>query len=150
LSVWNSRWRAPLRSLAAQCAVTLLMILTVGTSPGRSAIDRLLLSIGQSPLDWRDRNGFRTLLDATAPVFWMFFLLTAISTLVLRWRDPALERPFRVPGYPVLPLIFIGACSYMFYSAAAYAGWLTFVGMAPLLLGLPLYAISEMMGRETA
>ena len=35
--------------------------------------------------------------------------LFAVSGLfVLRWRQPDLERPFRVPLYPVLPLIYIG------------------------------------------
>ena len=35
--------------------------------------------------------------------------LFAVSGLfVLRWRQPDLERPFRVPLYPILPLIYIG------------------------------------------
>ncbi len=149
LSVWNVRWRAPLRSLCAQCAVTLLMVLAVGTDRGHNAIDRLLSLAGLSPHDWSGRSGFQTLLDCTAPMFWMFFLLTAISLLVLRRKDAGIDRPFRVPGYPFLPIIFCAACAYMLYSAAAYAGWLTLLGMAPVILGLPLYGLSEMMGRRT-
>jgi APA family basic amino acid/polyamine antiporter len=89
------------------------------------------------------------LLDCTAPMFWMFFLLTAISLLVLRWKEPGCDRPFRVPGYPLIPVIFCTACAYMLYSAAVYAGWLSLLGMAPVILGLPLYWLSEMMGRRT-
>jgi basic amino acid/polyamine antiporter, APA family len=149
LSVWHPRWRAPVRSLCAQCAVTLLMVLAVGTNKGHDAIDRLLSMAGQSPPDWSGRSGFQTLLDCTAPMFWMFFLLTAISLLVLRWKEPGCDRPFRVPGYPLIPGIFCAACAYMLYSAAVYAGWLTLLGMAPVILGLPLYWLSEMMGRRT-
>ena len=52
------------------------------------------------------KGGFDTLLTCTAPIFWVFFLLTGISLFVLRERDPHIERPFKVPFYPELPLIF--------------------------------------------
>ena len=45
-------------------------------------------------------------MEYTAPVFWLFFLLVGVSLFVLRRRDPDLPRPFRVPLYPVLPLLF--------------------------------------------
>ncbi|HEX3152482.1 MAG TPA: amino acid permease [Gemmataceae bacterium] len=71
--------------------------------------------------------GFQTqgdiyrLVACTAPVFWLFFLLTACSLFVLRWRDPNIERPYLVPLYPVLPLIFVLSCAFMLYKSSAYA-----------------------------
>ena len=41
------------------------------------------------------KGGFDTLLTCTAPVFWVFFLLTGISLFVLRERDRQVERPFK-------------------------------------------------------
>jgi amino acid transporter len=61
------------------------------------------------------------LVACTAPVFWLFFLLTGCSLFVLRWREPHHERPFRVPLYPVLPLIFVLSCAFMLYKSTAYA-----------------------------
>ena len=144
------RWRAPVRSLVVQAIITLLMVLAVGTSAGHDLIDRLLALFGAKASDW-NRSGFQTLLDCTAPAFWLFFLLTGFSLFILRWRDKELERPFRVPLYPIAPLIFCAACGFMFYSATTYAaekeGWLALVGLAPVFLGLPLYALSQMMIR---
>ena len=48
------------------------------------------------------------MVEFTAPVFWLFFLLTGIALFVLRQREPQRRRPFRVPLYPILPLVFVG------------------------------------------
>src|SRR5262249_539034 len=47
------------------------------------------------------RQGFQTMVDFTAPVFWFFFLLTGIAFFVLRRKDQTTSRPFRVPLYPL-------------------------------------------------
>ena len=62
------------------------------------------------------------LVDGTAPVFWLFFLLTGVAVFVLRFVDPQLDRPFHVPLYPLVPLIFCGWCGYMLYGSLQYAG----------------------------
>jgi amino acid transporter len=93
-------------------------------------------------------GGFDTLVTCTAPVFWVFFLLTGISVFVLRERDATIERPFKVPFYPYLPLVFCVSCGYMLYSSIDYAlirGWkggLLLLGVLPLLIGLVLYRFS--------
>jgi amino acid transporter len=46
------------------------------------------------------------MVDFTAPVFWLFFLLTAVALFVLRQKQPHLPRPYKVPMYPVLPIVF--------------------------------------------
>jgi amino acid transporter len=98
------------------------------------------------------KGGFDTLLTCTAPVFWVFFLLTGISLFVLRERDTHIERPFKVPFYPELPLVFCLSCSYMLYSSIAYAlernwkGGLVLLGVLPLVIGLILYKLSGLFG----
>lgn len=68
-----------------------------------------------------EKDGFSTMVEFTAPVFWFFFMLSGIALLVLRRRDPERPRPFRVPWYPVLPLVFIATCAYLLYSSITYA-----------------------------
>lgn len=68
-----------------------------------------------------EKNGFSTMVEFTAPVFWFFFMLSGIALFVLRRREPQRARPFRVPWYPVLPLVFVATCAYLLYSSIMYA-----------------------------
>jgi amino acid transporter len=88
------------------------------------------------------------LLAGTAPVFWGLFLLTGLSLFALRQRDKGLERPFSVPLFPLVPLIFCGTCVYMVYSAFTWAEYVSLIGFVPLLIGLPLFALSRRMTPE--
>lgn len=143
LGQWNQRLGSPLWSLVTQLAIILVMLMAVGTASGKEAITGLLTGLGFQHVSWQGHGGFDTLLSWTAPVFWLFFLCTGISLFVLRGKDRRIERPFSVPLYPVLPLIFCGTCSYMLYSAAAYAGKLALLPGILVLAGLALYWLSK-------
>jgi len=104
-------------------------------------------------------GGFRAMVEYTAPIFWLFFLLTGIALFVLRIREPNAPRPFRVPLYPILPLAFCLTCAYMLWSSLSYvtsqnlgtfnAGW---VGVGVLISGgivLLLLSLRE-TGSKTA
>jgi prepilin signal peptidase PulO-like enzyme (type II secretory pathway) len=45
------------------------------------------------------------------------------------------DRPFRVPLYPVLPIIFCATSAYLLYSSIAYSGWSALAGVGLLGLG---------------
>jgi amino acid transporter len=88
------------------------------------------------------RSGFEAMVAYTAPVFWLILLATGASVLVLRRRDPSTERPFRVPLYPLVPLLFCGIAAFMLYSSVAYAGRGALFGVAVMLAGIPILAIA--------
>jgi amino acid transporter len=144
LGRWNARLGSPAWALAIQAAVTVAMIVGVGTPLGRSVIDKCVTSARLDPMPWDTYfGGFDTLLAGTAPVFWGFFFLSGLSLFALRQRDPNLERPFTVPLYPLLPLIFCGYSGYMLYSAINFAKWISLIGAIPLAAGLLLYAFAR-------
>jgi amino acid transporter len=91
-------------------------------------------------------GGFSDVVSATAPVYWLFFLLSGFSLLVLRGRNRRAERPFRVPLYPLTPLLFCAASAFMLYQSTTYALTLGPAELAIVagfvLLGIPLYALS--------
>jgi basic amino acid/polyamine antiporter, APA family len=89
------------------------------------------------------RDGFVTMVEYTAPVFWFFFLLVGLSLFVLRTQEPERPRPFRVPLYPVTPLIFCITCVYMLHSSLAYTGPGAVVGVGVLLAGVPLLFLAR-------
>lgn len=96
----------------------------------QGALSLLLVAVAATALD-----GFRVAVEYTAPVFWLFFLLVGVSLFVLRRRDPDLPRPFRVPLYPVLPLLFCATSTYLLYSSLAYTGVGALAGVAVLAAG---------------
>jgi amino acid transporter len=116
LGQWRNDAQAPANALIVQALIALLLI-AVG-SYGRS--------------------GFETLVQYVSPVFWLFFLMTTLSLFVLRRREPQTPRPFTVPGYPVTPLVFAAACLYMLYASLAYTGFGALLGVALLILGVPV------------
>jgi amino acid transporter len=134
---------APVRALAAQAAVCLAMIAVAGTQAGLAAVNAGLAALGLETVATLGQGGFDVLLKCTAPVFWGFFLLSGVSLFVLRVREPARPRPFRVPLYPLLPLVFCATCAAMLRSAIEYAGALGLLGLVPVALGLPLYFLSR-------
>jgi amino acid transporter len=112
----------------------------VGTESGQQVIDGTVTWCGGQPLPWQEyHGGFETLVAGTAPVFWCFFLLTGISVFVLRLKDRDRYRPFATPLFPLPPLVFCAACSFMLYASVTYAKGLCLIGLAPLALGLPVY-----------
>jgi amino acid transporter len=144
LGRWSPRFGSPVWSLLIQAGISLAMIAGVGTPTGRDALDAGMQRLRLDPMPWkRYFGGFDTLVSGTAPVFWAFFLLSGLSLFALRERDPGIERPFRVPLFPLVPLIFCGMCAYMLYSAIDYAKYIALIGAVPLAVGLPLYWLSR-------
>lgn len=91
--------------------------------------------------------GFKGLVEYSLPVFWGFFLLVGVALFVLRAKEPDAPRPFRVPGYPVVPAIFVLVCGYLLYSSLAYHGKHALVGLGVLAVGAVVVALA---GRSAA
>jgi len=80
-------------------------------------------------------TGFKRAGRVSLPVFWGFFMLVGIALFVLRAKEPDVPRSFRVPGYPVVPAVFVLMCAYLLYSSLAYHRTHAFVGVAVLAVG---------------
>jgi amino acid transporter len=66
-------------------------------------------------------DGFEAMVEFTAPVFWGFLCLVGLALMRLRRIDPNTPRPFKVPFYPALPIVFCLTCAYLTYSSIMYA-----------------------------
>ena len=139
---------APLAALAVQGLIALLLIAAVGTTRGQQCIDGLLAAVSLPGLPWAEYfGGFETLVAGSAPVFWLFFLSTGVAQFVLRVKDRGRRRPFTTPLFPLPSIVFCSTCVYMLHSSLVYAKLLALIGVVPLLLGLPLYAVSSRLER---
>ena len=105
-------------------------------NPRNSLILQMLVSLAVVGLAILTRQGFETVVEFTAPVFWSFVLMVGLALFILRHRQPDLPRPYRVPLYPWLPLAFVAMTAWMLWSSLVYTGLGALVGVAVLACGL--------------
>ncbi len=85
-------------------------------------------------------DGFEAMVEFTAPVFWTFLFLVGVSVFLLRGR-PASGDHFRVPLYPLTPLVFCASCAWLAYSSITYAASRNAVGVSIGVMAVGLVAL---------
>lgn len=127
LGRWSEGANAPVNALLLQGAIALVLVVLSSFTP----------------------DGFETMVAYTAPAFWLFFLLNGVAVFVLRRQKPAQPDPFRVPLYPLTPILFCATCAFMLYSSASYAlskdpGSIgAQLGIGVLLVGIPVMLVAR-------
>jgi amino acid transporter len=122
LGAWRETGSTPANALLLQGAIALVLVGASSVTP----------------------DGFTAMVAYTSPVFWTFFLLTAVTLFIFRSRSGEVPA-FRVPLYPVIPLAFCAACVYMLYSSVNYVrfavefGVAVVAGLLIMVAGIPLY-----------
>jgi basic amino acid/polyamine antiporter, APA family len=117
-------------------------------TPYRAIVAISLVSLALVALGTYTRGGFATMVDYLSPVYWLFLTMSGVSLLVLRRRYPDAERPFRVPLYPYVPLVFIASSVYVFWSSVAYVRTGAMVGVAVLAAGAVLLFVLRALARR--
>ena len=117
-------------------------------SPKQALLLQALISIGLIALGTQEADGFSAMVEFTAPVFWGFLFLVGLSLLWLRHTDKHTTRPFKVPLYPVLPLIFCAACAWLTYSSVTYAISQNAIHVSMGLITSGVFALLILRARE--
>lgn len=84
-------------------------------------------------------RSFEQLIAAFILGVWPFLALAAVGVIILRRRRPDLQRPYRTPGYPIVPLVFFGGTVWVIGSGLLANPVSTLAGMGLTLLGVPVY-----------
>ncbi len=124
LARWNAQRGTPSAAVVATSAVALLLV----------AFGALT------------RGGFSTMVDYLSPVYWAFLTLSGAAVIVLRRREPDAPRPFRVPLYPWLPLLFSACSAWLLWASLVYVKAGAVVGVAVLAAGALLLACVRQRG----
>ena len=93
---------------------------------------------------------FQQLLTHVIFVAWIFYGLTVGGVMILRRRFPDLARPFRTPGYPVIPILFVLAAGAVVLSTIASQPGNALAGIGLILLGIPVYLFFAFQQRTKA
>jgi APA family basic amino acid/polyamine antiporter len=84
---------------------------------------------------------FENLISYVLFVDWIFFGLTGAAVLVLRARHPDTERPYRVPLYPITPILFVLVSAWFVVSTLWGEPREALAGGAFLALGVPVFLV---------
>lgn len=119
-------------------------------SPKQALWMQAIISIALILLGTQESDGFSAMVEFTAPVFWGFLFLVGLAVIWLRQTDGQTGRPFRVPLYPLLPLVFCTACAWLTYSSVTYAISQKAIHVSMWLIASGLLALLVLRWREKA
>ncbi|HEX4023019.1 MAG TPA: amino acid permease [Acidobacteriaceae bacterium] len=109
----HPRFQSPSTSLIVQAWMSTLLLLFIGK--------------------------FQQLFELALFAEWLFYMLTATTLFVFRRREPDARRPYRTPGYPVLPAFFVLAAAVVLVYTFGNNLRNSLVGACVILAGFPLY-----------
>ncbi len=109
----HPRFHTPSVAIVMQCALAIILLLLGGS--------------------------FRQFFSLAIFAEWLFYMIAASTIFVFRRREPNLERPYRVLGYPVVPALFVLASTALLYytftdNLKSSAG-----GCLVILAGIPVF-----------
>ena len=100
LRIWNVEGNNPRNAIIVQSVIAFVLIVFGAMSQDGFLGDGAVYLAGLLVLHPADRH---------------------LGLIVLRQTDPDRERPFRVPLYPITPILFCLMCGYLLYSSLVYA-----------------------------
>ncbi len=113
----HPRWRTPVEALLFQGLWSAFLVLVIG--------------------------GFSQLFTYVIFGGWIFYALAVLSVLALRRKEPDLPRPYRVPGYPVVPILFGATALAIVVNTLIETPRESLLGLAFIGLGVPVFWIQQ-------
>jgi len=101
--------------------------------PARAVAMAALLGLG-----YVTSRSFEQLTDGFVVGYFPFYILAVASVAILRYKEPDLERPFRVPGYPVVPALFILGAVSLLWGALSSVDRTAGLSLLVMLAGFPV------------
>ena len=118
----HPKWQTPVESLVFQGLWSVFLVLFIG--------------------------GFSQLFTYVIFGGWIFYGLAVLSVIVLRRKAPNMARPFRVPGYPIVPLLFGVVAGAFVVNTLIETPRESGYGLAFIALGIPIYLVQRAMRRR--
>ena len=110
----HPRFHTPSVAIIMQCALAIVLLLLGGS--------------------------FRQFFSLAIFAEWLFYMISASTVFVFRQREPNLERPYRVLGYPVVPALFVLAATALLYYTFTDNLQSSTGGCLAILAGIPVFS----------
>jgi basic amino acid/polyamine antiporter, APA family len=118
----HPKWRTPIDALLIQGVWSAFLVLFIG--------------------------GFSQLFTYVIFGGWIFYALAVASVIPLRRKEPGLHRPYRVPGYPFVPLLFVATAGAIVLNTLIATPRESTIGLAFIALGIPVYWAQRALKRR--
>jgi APA family basic amino acid/polyamine antiporter len=82
---------------------------------------------------------FEQLLTYVVFTGWIFYGLGGLSVFVYRRTQPSAPRPFRVPGYPITPALFVASAALLVFDTVRTQPMRAVIGLGTVLIGTPAF-----------
>ena len=119
----HPRWRTPVEALIFQGLWSIFLVLFIG--------------------------GFSQLFTYVIFGGWIFYALAVLSVIALRRKEPNMPRPYRVPGYPWVPIVFGITAFAIVVNTLIQTPKESIIGLAFIALGIPIYWIQKTVRRRS-
>ena len=139
---WSDDSGTPIKALIFQGVIAIVLII-LGTKIDVNG--KMVALLGSD-----EKSFIEMMVEYTTPAFWFFFLLTGVSLIVLRIKDKETPRVFKVPLYPVIPILFISYCVFMLQSSIRYHGKWALVSVIVLVAGIPFILLNKFLSKDDA
>jgi len=93
---------------------------------------------------------FEQLLTYVVFTGWIFYGLGALSVFVYRRREPNAVRPFRVPGYPLTPVLFVASAAALVLNTLITQPARAAAGVVAVMIGTPAFYAWRASSRRRA
>ncbi len=94
-------------------------------------------------------GSYESLIEYALFAFWLFYGLMIAAVLVMRRKYPKTPRPYRMWGYPVTPLLFLGITGWFLGNMLATRPGPSFASLGLIATGVPAYFIWRNRPQET-
>jgi APA family basic amino acid/polyamine antiporter len=118
----HPRFHTPSVALIAQAVIAIVLLLFAGT--------------------------FRQLFSLAIFAEWLFYLIATSTIFVFRQREPGAARPYRAWGYPVVPVLFMGASAVLLYETLAQNLRNSAAGLLVMAAGVPVFLVFQKQARS--
>ena len=122
----HPRFQTP--SIAIIVQASMAVILVVSSEVVIRTVDEL-----------RNRNVFDMLTDYIVFSSSIFYMMAVSSVIVLRYKQKDAERPYRMLGYPFVPICYLAFYAWFMYYVFIDKQFESLVGIGLISLGFPLY-----------
>jgi basic amino acid/polyamine antiporter, APA family len=137
--------RVPAMGLILQGVWAALLVLPRTRLRDAAGLPRIDVVSGQEVYG----NLYSDLLDYVVFAVLIFYVLTIMGIFVLRKTRPHADRPYKAPGYPIVPAFYVVAATVIMVVLLLYKTQTTWPGLVIVLTGLPVYGLWRMSSSRT-